>query len=576
MPKSNKKVLVFLILQVLPLVMMYGQDIGNLKDEKPFTISGGVGGGLTFFSSNEPNSSRDPFTWNLHGSFIPSIYGLSLPFSFNVSQYSESYEDPFTQFGISPSYKWAKLHLGYRSIQFSPFVFDGQNFLGAGVEINPGLFYLASFYGRTNKAISIDTTQVNNAEPKYARNAYGIKVGIKDSSKELTLMYMRVKDKVSSIKKETSQDSLYQINPEGNTVLGLTWKFPISKSLTWQGDIAASLLTRDISLGVLDEVEEVKIPKIIQKISPFNYTSVFSWSGQTQLSLSLKKFNAMIGYKRIQPDFKSLGIPYMIDDIEMINVNMGARLIKGKWSMNAAFTTQNNNLDGMRNSKLVTNTGNFSTNIFVSNNFNINANLTGVEVQQKDGLTKLTDSTRVDQLMLTYTLVPSLNFTGEAHQHSISTSLTYTDLNDKNPATQEQTKGNNFNASANYSLYFIQKYFGVNSNVIYSNYKTSSNEYSSVGLNLGANVQLLKKHNLMLQANAGYFVNEATDSPTGNNTTFNFSANFSPNRHHRFGISTSYTMTPPVNLNPLNEIDKVPYAVNSKLFSGSINYTYKF
>ena len=80
----------------------------------------------------------------------------------------------------------------------------------------------------------------------------------------------------------------------------------------------------------------------------------------------------------------------------------------------------------------------------------------------------------------------------------------------------------------------------------------------------------------MLQANAGYFVNEASDSPTGNNTTFNFSANFSPNRHHRFGLSTSYTMTPPVNLNPLNEIDKVPYAVNSKLFSGSINYTYKF
>ena len=82
--------------------------------------------------------------------FVPSIYGLSLPFSFNVSQYSESYEDPFTQFGISPSYKWAKLHLGYRSIQFSPFVFDGQNFLGAGVELNPGSILL-SFFLRKNQ-----------------------------------------------------------------------------------------------------------------------------------------------------------------------------------------------------------------------------------------------------------------------------------------------------------------------------------------------------------------------------------------------------------------------------------------
>ena len=570
------KLIFFLIIQFTSTILIYGQDIGDLGSQEPFTITGGIGGNTTFYSSNEPFSTRDPFSWNIHGNFVPTIYGFSLPFSFSVSQYSESYADPFTQFGISPSYKWIKLHLGYRNIPFSPFVFDGQNFLGAGVELNPGSFYIASFYGKTNKAISRDTTRIRHREPQYARNAYGVKLGIKDQKKELTIMYMQAEDEISSINDGLQEEIEERISPESNSVLGLSWNFPIFKKLTWQGDVAASLWTRDISLGEVHEIEEVEIPGFVRDIASFNYSSVFSWSGQSQLSLSLDKFNAMVGYRRIQPDFKSLGVPYMVNDIEMINVNMGTRLIKGKWSLNGAYTTQHNNLDGMRNTELVTNTGNFSTNVFFSQHFNLSANLTGVEVYQNDGLAKLSDSTRVDQLMLTYTIVPSLNFFGDNHQHTISSSLTYTDLNDRNPVTMHQANGSNINLSGNYSLYFIRRYFGINTNIIYSKYETQSSDYESIGLNGGANIQFLENRNLMVQANIGYFVNKASDSPTGDNITFNLSSNFSPNRHHSFGVAANYTITPPVNLNPLNEIDQIPYAVNSKMFTASINYSYKF
>src|SRR5690625_2004146 len=241
------KLIFFLIIQFTSTILIYGQDIGDLGSQKPFTITGGIGGNTTFYSSNEPFSTRDPFSWNIHGNFVPTIYGFSLPFSFSVSQYSESYADPFTQFGISPSYKWIKLRLGYRNIPFSPFVFDGQNFLGAGVELNPGSFYIASFYGKTNKAISMDTTQIRNIEPQYARNAYGVKLGLREQNKELTLMYMRAEDQMSSINNTIQTDSISTLSPEANSILGLTWSLPISKKLIWQGDIATSLWTRDIS-----------------------------------------------------------------------------------------------------------------------------------------------------------------------------------------------------------------------------------------------------------------------------------------------------------------------------------------
>src|SRR5699024_9483729 len=181
--------------------------------------------------------------------------------------------------------------------------------------------------------------------------------------------------------------------------------------------------------------------------------------GQTQLSLALSGFNALIGYRRIQPDFKSLGVPYMINDVELINGHIGAQLFKGKWSLNATYSTQHNNLEKLRSTELNTNTGNFSTSIFFNQNFILNANFTGVEVYQKDGLQQLSDSIRVDQLMWTLNVVPSLNFTNTSLQHTVSSSFTHTQLNDRNPMTQDQTDGNNLNVSGNYSLYFEKNYF---------------------------------------------------------------------------------------------------------------------
>ena len=107
---------------------LQAQDLAHLGGKKPSSISGNIGGGLNFYNSNQPAFAyvQDPFTWNLYGNFTAAIYSVALPFSFIVNQYSRSYTSPFTQFGISPTYKWAKLHLGYRYVPMSPFTFDGQ------------------------------------------------------------------------------------------------------------------------------------------------------------------------------------------------------------------------------------------------------------------------------------------------------------------------------------------------------------------------------------------------------------------------------------------------------------------
>lgn len=553
--------------------ILYAQDLSSVKSAKPFTFHGSLGAGANFYSSNQPFQSQDPFSWNVYGSFTPTTYGVSLPFSFVVTQYSKSYTSPFTQFGISPSYRWIKLHLGYRSISYSPFVFDGQSFLGAGIELTPGKFYFSSFYGRLNKAITEDTTFEKNRMPQYARTGYGFKIGYGNTKQNLSVQFLHAKDDTTSIQR--IKDSLTTILPQENTVLGSSWHFLFFKKLTFTGDVAVSLLNRDMSYQRIDTIGYVKVPTFTQKIQPINYSSVLSYSGQSMLTLVLRNLNVSAGYRRIEPDFVSLGVPYMLNDVEMLTGNIATTFFKGRLSVNAMANSQHNNLERMLASELQTKTGNVGINAFVSNHVNLNLNFMGVSVYQKNGLLQIPDSIRMNQLMWNATLSPVFTFSNQRHQQTVSASFNYTDLNDKNPTTSSQSSTQSIAASLNYSLFFNKGFWGINSTEMYSEYKQLNNTYQSVGMNGGIMLQLLKQHNLSIQGTAGYFLNKSMSGTVGNNTTFSFNTSYSQKKNS-FGIYLSYILTPPVNLNPLNVVYHVPIAVNSRNFTGGINYGFHF
>jgi hypothetical protein len=569
-----KKTYPLVIAGCLLVMFTQGQDLRSMKGQKLVSFHGSIGAGANFYSSNEQYKTRDPFAWNLYGSFTPEFYGFALPFSFVITQYSKSYTSPFAQFGISPSYKWIKLHLGYRNISFSPLVFDGQSFLGAGIELHPKGFYFGAFYGRLNKAITEDTSYGHNLQPQYARIGYGVKIGVGGSLNNVSIQFFHARDDTASIHR--IKDSLTSILPQENSVLGASWHFRFFKRLSFSGDVAASLLNRDLSYAKIDSIGYVKIPRLVQQLTPINYSSVISFSGQTQLLLTLNHLNASAGYRRIQPDFKSLGVPYALDDIEMISASLGTNLYKGRLSINAAYNTQHNNLAHMLSSELKTQTGNININSFISQHLNINVNLTGVQLYQQDGLLKLGDSIRMNQFMWNATFAPTLNFSGVLHQHTISFNINYTDLNDHNPLTASQTGCKSFSSSLSYSLFFTQSYWGINTNVMYSRYDQPADSYQSLGLNAGFNAQFLKEHNLAVQASIGYFLNHDDQGTAGNNTTFSFNCSYGMNKHHSLGLFASYVITPPVNLNPLNLVNHVPYAVNSKNLEGGMTYTYHF
>lgn len=159
--------------------IIHAQDIEQVIKAKPFSWTGSVGAGTEFYATSASMSRYSPFTWQLNGNFSMTLYEtFTFPFSFTVGKQVKDYSLPFFQLGLSPSYKWATVHAGYRNMTFNPYTLNGQTFLGVGVELNPSLFRFGAMWGRLNKAATPDTTKAVTDLPTYKRQGYGSKVGV--------------------------------------------------------------------------------------------------------------------------------------------------------------------------------------------------------------------------------------------------------------------------------------------------------------------------------------------------------------------------------------------------------------
>jgi hypothetical protein len=546
------------------------QDLTHLSQQKPFTITGNVGGGYTFFTSNQTAyaSVQPPYSWNLYGNFTASIYSVSLPFSFVINQYGNSYTSPFSQFGISPTYKWIKLDLGYRYIEMSPFTFSGQSFLGVGLELNPGIFRFAAFYGSLNKAISEDTTSGHLAMPQYGRIGYGVKLGVGTEANHLDLIYFHARDDSSSIHLFNSNDTL---RPQENTVLGLSMKFTFFKKLVWKTDLAASALTQDLAASVASTDTLNKfLPKVFSHLTNFLNSTQTGAAMQSQLSLVLKNFNTSFLYRRVQPDFMSLGVPYILSDLQNWQWNGGVTF--GKLNINVNLNDQSNNISQQDASTLHTFTGTLALGGSLSQHVAIAATFTAVNMQQSAGTPPVSDSALLNQRVYNASLTPIFIFGSPTSiLQTLTPSLSYSLLQDNNPYMAPGDEGSTLTGNLSYTCQFVKQAWSLTGSFLYNRYSQDTSLYTSYGINVGGSAQLLKGKILGVQATIGYLINQYSQGNAGDNVTGSFNIRYALKKKHSFSAYFNYVVTPPNNLGL-----KVPYAVNTTNVGGGVSYNYSF
>lgn len=562
--------------------VLLAQNIGNNRSQKPFVLSGSVGVSSNFFSSNEQFKTRPGFAWNVYGNLVGRTGKWTLPLSFVANQFNNSKSSPFVQVGISPTYQWARFHLGYRYIFFSPLTFEGQSFRGVGVELYPKNFRFAAFYGRLNKAVNEDTSSGRFRVPRYSRTGYGVKVGIGNPMRFIDLIFFHAKDDSNSAAIINSNTRRF-LQAQENAVVGASFRLTIAKRWIWTGDGAISGLVQDLSGKKGIDSSDQTLKSFISHFLPGTGNIASHYAAQSSLTFYTNGYNANFGYRRVQPGFKSLGTPYMIDDVELLSMFNNVSMAKGKVNIGTNISQQHNNLSKSLLAELRIRVGNIYINTILGKHFNLNLNFTGYGLRQRNDRNQLPDSLRLNDTLLLrqrvsqYSINPSYNISKGNHIHYINTSVTVQSLKDQNEKTAPLTNSRNLSTSLGYTLAFVQKPYSFSANYLHSRYKQTANSYTSNGGTLSASTQFLKNRRWNVQGSFGFFFNKFNNNNNSNtqkNTSYSLNSGYR-GRHHALSIYVSYIYTP---TNAINEaINKtIPYAVANKYMYGNVSYNYTF
>jgi hypothetical protein len=452
------------VLLILFAFQLSAQNLESIGKEKPLTVTGGVSLNQIFYSATGIESRRDPYSYYASGNVNFSLYGWSVPLSFSVSNQNTSFQQPFNQYSLHPTYKWITGHIGYISTSYSSYTVGGHIFLGGAVDLAPedGKWKFSALYGRFLKAVEPDTINESSKPPSYKRMGYGFKASYGTGGNSVDLILFHAKDDMNSI--SFVPDSL-GVLPEENLVVSIGGSKTFFEHFVLKAEIATSAMSRDI------RAEEASDDNLLSKTG-FLYTPRLSSSYYNAYKAAFNyQFDAYtigVGYERVDPQYRTLGSYYFNNDLESITLNGATTILDNKINIAVSAGTQRDNLDKSKVSTMRRLVGSLNVNYTPSERLNVSASYSSFQTytnirSQFVNINQLTPYDNLDTLNFTQisknaTLTGSymLSNTKEKRQ-SLNLNLNFQDAADKQGDVTQNTGTQFYNVNAGYSLNLVPR-----------------------------------------------------------------------------------------------------------------------
>lgn len=554
--------------------LVFAQDLEKIKEElttqKPVKLSGSLGVGGMFYGVKGIDS-RQPAQLMLSGNMNVSVYGWNIPISANFSnqQLNISYRQPFNQFGMSPSYKWIKVHAGYRNVTYSPFTLAGHTFLGGGVELTPKKWRFGAVFGRFLKA-TLENEALNNTTEMfdkvtfsaYERRAFVAKLGYGTETNHFDVIVLKGYDKVSSLPENQQPNA---ISPSENLVVGLSPRVTFFKKIDWKTDLGLSLFTRDIRSEKV-AINVLPWAKTLAPVFTARTSTHYYLAGESALKLRLKKSSLGVKYRRVDPDYKSMGAYFFQTDFQQWLITPAFSALKSKLNFTGSVGIQRDNL---LNSKAATTHRNiYSANLNwqASEQLGLDLQVSNFGITQTPGIRRLSDTVRIAQITRSVTFSPHYLIVTESYSHSIMAVSSYQELIDRNPFT---------------SSFGDFKFHNHNLTYIFSNQKnglslTEGVNYNKIAMALGqteawgVNSSVAKtffKNTLTTDLNISYNLNKFDGKNNGSTLGGGLTMTYMPTEKHTFSANGNFLR---------NKSFDDTISPNFTEFIGQLQYTLSF
>lgn len=526
----------------LSICTLLAQDLSNIKDQKPFTISGVLEARSIFYSASGIANRRQPLSYLLSGNPTIGIYGLKIPISFHISESDRAFRQPFNQFGMSPTYKWLTIHAGYRNISFSPYTLGGHTMLGAGFEMNPGKLRLGFMYGRLNKATAIDTTSQALVPFSFSRKGYAARLGYGSERNFFELSYLSAMDDEDT-KPEGLSALQDLINPAKNDVFGYSMKLTFFKKMFFESSGAFSIYTKDLNSPLQQPAFLNNFLRNAQTYFQMNATTEYYSAFSGILGYKGKNIGLSLSYKRIEPDYKTMGAYFFNSDLENRTLNSSAVFLKGKVKFRGSIGVQRDNLKGQKaaqNNRFIAST---NTSIDLTKSFGLDVAYNNFSDNQKPQTAFFADSLRIIQTSQNFGIMPRYFLIKPASTHIFSGAANFNSLNDFNNFFSDQAISRNIRTRQyfiNYNINIPKKELSFFVNLNTTKLTGQNLENLFTGATLGGNSAIWKQK---VQVGLSSTLTASKSNFSGKSFIINNNANlfYSIGKHHRLGMMVFLT-----------------------------------
>ena len=530
---------------------LVSQDLNNIEKKDLVKVGGALSLNSTFYLGS---AERPPFFWQMSGNLNIVTPLFTIPISLTLSQQQKfSFNDffdsqskaaaqPFNQFGMSPKYKSVTSHIGYRSLKFSEFSLSGNQFMGLGLDINPKdkFFKLKLVYGRFAKAI--DTIVPGNLSKTFERWGYGINTIIGTENNNLGFLLFKAKDIKTSI---SGFDTLVTSKPADNLILGITTKQKISKNLTFDGEIDWSAYTYD-TRKTDTKLEGYTYLNNLGSLFYANNSSSLSKAMLWNLNYKKDKLNLKFGYRRVDPDYRTMGSVYLNNDFEDLTGNIKYKFFGGKMGFSFTSGLQRNNLSNDKTSETTRLISSVNSNYSPKNN-KWNLNLGYSNFNSKSTMTAInlgvSDTMRFAQVTKSFNAQYSIN--GKLKKNSLSTFISFNFQNAEigsNIGAQNQEKAETrfYNSSIGSTLMIPS--FNGSISIMVNGINNINNDFitSALGPSLNISKSFQTKKN-PIRCNFSFSTLKSFLDFVSSGTILNgfFTANYQVTKKQTIGINTS-------------------------------------
>lgn len=539
---------------ILPLFLLvwqsvFSQDLENINFKKPVKLHGNINLQFEYYKADQIDPRKKDFSWLISGNPTLELGGIRVPFSFLLSNFENKFYQPFNQFGISPYYKWAKLHLGYRNITYSPYTLAGHQMLGAGFDLTPGNFRVGFMYGRLRRSAAIDSALNANPlairpEPTFSRFGMGTKVGYGTQKNYIDLIYFQGWDKDKSLSSKL-QDS---IQPAENKTLGVSTKVMPTKNLTWQVNVGLSSYT----VNKYDEKDTSGLPgknEWIQKLmSPFvmdKLSTRYYLAGETSLGYQMPKWTTGIMYKRIDPGYQSMGAYFFQSDLQEFTFTNQFRLDSGRLNISANVGLQQDNLEQQKTSTSRRFIGSANISYVPSVRYGITFNYSNYGITNNPLVTSPGDEL-FKQVSNSVMLMPFFNWMNERTAKNLNFILMFQSLSTPQSSIGSIPTLNTYSSTVSFNHTWIQKGFNANGTANYILSKTPQGDVGSLGGSIGGMLPLLERK-LTVNASGTYLNNTFDNKANGHTIRGTLGLTMAAGEHHSFQLLGSYLNNESIN-----------------------------